>query len=375
MKKTLAAFLCLSLAILSACGTAHEPSSVTAPAHSSLAAVEDITIVYNDSGYPEAPVQADADMLAMDTVMHFRVYARTREEAESTLRASFDEIARLDRLMSTNRRDSDLARLNRIGHAVFSKDSAYLLRRSLEINEVTGGYFNVAVYPLVKAWGFTTAEPHVPSEQEIQALLPLTHLEQVHFDRERREVRFAHNGMGLDFGGIAKGYASQRLMEIFSRHSTVSGLVSLGGNTQLYGGKPDGSPFRVGVQDPAAADRYIGIIRTKDRALITSGIYQRFFEANGRTYHHIIDPATGAPADNSLASATVICNDGTTADALATALMIMGKEQAIAFWRQHSDLFEMVLIEKNRNVSITAGLEDCYIPKDDVLPEVIRREA
>ena len=245
----------------------------------------------------------------------------------------------------------------------------------MEINAQTDGHFNIAVYPLVKAWGFTTQKYNVPSEETITELLPLTEVKDVHFDEKSGKVSLAKKNMGLDFGGIAKGYASQRLMDIFKEDGIPGGLVTLGGNTQLYRSKPDGSDFAVGVQNPQDVEDYVGVIRGSDEAIITSGIYQRFFERDGKKYHHIIDPATGAPADNTLSSATVICQDGTTADALATALMIMGRDEAIAFWQKNADRFEMVLIDKDNKVTITPGLQDRYTPKDRPAPEVLAHGA
>lgn len=375
MKKQVAAILCLSLLVLPACQGSHETGSNSEPAPTSEAAPQAMPIEYSESGYANAPVQADGDMYAMDTVMHFRVYGSDKAQAGKAIEDAFAEIKRLDALMSTNQKQSELAVLNNTGHSTLSKDNAYLLNRAMEINAETDGNFNIAVYPLVKAWGFTTQKYQVPSEETIAKLLPLTNVADVHFDEKTGEIALAKKNMGLDFGGIAKGYASQRLMAIFEQDGIAGGLVTLGGNTQLYRSKPDGEDFSVGVQDPQNVEDYVGVIRSKNEAVITSGIYQRFFEEGGKKYHHIIDPATGAPADNTLASATVICQDGTTADALATALMIMGREKAIAFWQKNADLFEMILIDKDNKVTITSGLQDRYSPKDRPEPEVIAHDA
>lgn len=375
MKKQVTALLCLSLLVLPACNAGSEATSSSEPALTSEAAPQAMPIEYSDSGYAEAPVQADADMYAMDTVMHFRVYGRDKAQASKAIEDAFAEIKRLDALMSTNQKQSELAILNRTGTTTLSKDNAYLLKRAMEINAQTDGNFNIAVYPLVKAWGFTTQKYNVPSEETITKLLPLTEVKDVHFDEKSGKVSLAKKNMGLDFGGIAKGYASQRLMDIFKEDGIPGGLVTLGGNTQLYRSKPDGSDFAVGVQNPQDVEDYVGVIRGSDEAIITSGTYQRFFERDGKKYHHIIDPATGAPADNTLSSATVVCQDGTTADALATALMIMGRDEAIAFWQKNADRFEMVLIDKDNKVTITPGLQDRYTPKDRPAPEVLAHGA
>lgn len=373
MKKQLSAILCLSLLILTACGMVSEEKSTTSTAPRSDASPQALEVQYSDSGFASAPVQADADMYAMDTVMHFRVYGADQKETKQAIEKAVAEITRLDQLMSTNDPNSELAQLNREGRGHFGKDNVYLLQRAKEINELTGGHFNIAVYPLVTLWGFTTDKQQVPSQAEIAERLPLTDPQDVQFKPENGEVAFAQKGMGLDLGGIAKGYASQRLMSIFAEEGVAGGLVSLGGNAQLYRQKPDGSDFIIGVQDPQNAEGYIGVIEAHDCAVITSGIYQRFFEEKGQRYHHIIDPATGAPADNTLASVTVVCQDGTTADALATALMIMGYDDAIAFWQAHADLFDMLLIDKENQVTVTQGLAERYTPQEGTTAEVVHR--
>ncbi|MDU7506244.1 MAG: FAD:protein FMN transferase, partial [Clostridia bacterium] len=213
MKKQVTALLCLSLLVLPACNAGPETTGSSEPAPTSEAAPQAMPIEYSDSGYAEAPIQADADMYAMDTVMHFRVYGRDKAQAGKAIEDAFAEIKRLDALMSTNQKQSELAILNRTGTTTLSKDNAYLLKRAMEINAQTDGNFNIAVYPLVKAWGFTTQKYNVPSEETITKLLPLTEVKDVHFDEKSGKVSLAKKNMGLDFGGIAKGYASQRLMD------------------------------------------------------------------------------------------------------------------------------------------------------------------
>ncbi|MFM9412783.1 FAD:protein FMN transferase [Peptococcus simiae] len=375
MKNQAIALLCAGCLALSACAGPAASPETSSPAPTEAEAPQAMPIEYTDSGYTNAPIQADADMYAMDTVMHFRVYTENKTDAEKAINAAMDEIKRLDALLSTNHKDAELAILNSKGEVDLSDDSAYLYDRSREISKLTGGHFNVAIYPLVKAWGFTTQKFQVPDQATIDKLLPLTDMSLVHFDKDKKTIRFDKEGMGVDFGGIAKGYASQRIMQIFADNKVVGGLVNLGGNTQLFGTKPDGADFNVAIQDPKNEEDFVGIVQRSDCAIITSGIYQRYFEENGQRYHHIIDPATGKPADNSLASASVITADGTTADALATALMIMGKEGAIAFWQAHSDLFDMVLVDKDNRVSITPGLVEDFTTPDRPAPEVIPAHA
>jgi thiamine biosynthesis lipoprotein len=145
-------------------------------------------------------------------------------------------------------------------------------------------------------------------------------------------------------------------MDIFQEYEVTSGIVNLGGNVQLYGTKTDGSLWRVAVQDPADSEAYIGILSVSDKAVITSGGYERYFEEDGTTYHHIIDPTTGYPAENGLISVTIISADGTLADGLSTSIYIMGLDKAISFWESRRDEFDMVLMTDEREIYVTEGI-------------------
>lgn len=166
--------------------------------------------------------------------------------------------------------------------------------------------------------------------------------------------------MQIDFGGIAKGYTSARIMDIFRACGIKSGLVNLGGNVQALGTKKDGSSWRVAVQDPQDTDQYLGVLSIQDKAVITSGGYERYFEQDGRTYHHIIDPKTGYPVENGLISVSIVTADGTLADGLSTSVFIMGKEAATEYWRNHSDEFDMILMTDDREIYVTEGIADSF---------------
>ena len=139
-----------------------------------------------------------------------------------------------------------------------------------------------------------------------------------------------------------------------------SALVNLGGNVQALGGKPGGKPFRVAIENPEEDGAYLGILAVTDLAVITSGDYERFFEKDGRIYHHILDPATGRPAESGLHSVTVVCSDGVMADALSTAIFVMGEEKAASFWRENSPAFQMVLLAEDGTLFVTEGLKDIF---------------
>ena len=295
------------------------------------------------------------DVFAMDTYMTLTAYGTGAEEA---LDAAEEEIIHLDRLLSTGMKTSEVSQINDKGEADVSEDTAFLIERSRELYEDTDGTFDITIYPLMKAWGFTDRNYRVPEEEELKALMADMGADGISV--ESGHVQVAKPGMEIDLGGIAKGYTSQRVIEIMSRHGIEHAIISLGGNVHTKGTKPDGSMWRVAIEDPEDQSGQVGIIEVKDKAVITSGGYERYFEEAGKTYHHIIDPSTGRPADSGLTSVTVVSGDGTLADGLSTALFIMGKEKAVSYWRDHRDAFDMVLVEDDGTVSVTDGIADDF---------------
>ena len=306
---------------------------------------------------------ASQDIFAMDTYMSVTAYGA---DAESAVSDAIAEIERLDALLSTGETDSEIYKLNQNGGGSISEDTSYLFERALEIWKSTDGCFEIGIYPLMQEWGFTDGNYKVPDKETLQKLLPLADSSKIDFNEKDQTVSFEQDGMEIDFGGIAKGYTSGRIMDIFREHGIKSGMVSLGGNVQVLGIKTDGSKWRVAVQNPEDTENYLGVLETQDRAVITSGGYERYFEQDGKTYQHILDPKTGYPADSGLTSVTIVSADGTLADGLSTSLFVMGKEKAVAYWRAHSEEFDAILVEKDGTVSVTENIADQFTPDDAV---------
>ena len=302
-------------------------------------------------GKTEEP--ARQDIFAMDTYMSLAAYG---EQAQEALAAAAREINRLEQELSRTVETSDIWQLNESGSAAVSEETAALLQSAAEYSEKTGGLFDVTVAPLVSLWGITTDSPRVPAESEINALLPLVGSGHVHIDGTAVSL---DDGCAVDLGGIAKGYASDRVAEILREYAVTGGAVSLGGNVYVCGHKPDGSRWSVAVQDPKSTGEYAMTLELTDVFAVTSGGYQRHFTAeDGTEYQHILDPRTGRPAVTDLLSVTVIGQNGTMADAYSTALYVMGEQAACDFWRQSGGEFELVLITSDGRVLYTPGLAD-----------------
>lgn len=283
------------------------------------------------------------EIFAMDTIMDLTVYgplARDAADRGVTL------IRKLNGLFSVTNKNSDIAKLNRAqGKAVkVSKETYELISLCQTISQETDGCLDLSIYPLVKAWGFTTDNMHIPTQEERKEALSHVDYTQIRLlDDQKIQIK---KGMELDLGAAAKGYLSQKLMDLWKGMGVTSAIVSLGGNVQALGQKEDGSDFTVGITDPSDGSSIYGTLKVSDKAVITSGIYQRYFEENGVRYHHIMDRRTGKPAENDLSSVTVISDTGWQADALATALYVMGPEKAKEYQEKHPEI-GMILIYKD----------------------------
>lgn len=210
----------------------------------------------------------------------------------------------------------------------------------------------------------------MPEQSELDELLKYVNSDEIQIQEEPAYSVTLGEGQSIDLGGIAKGYTSDWVEQTFRANGIESGKISLGGNVFVLGTKPDGSDWRVGIKDPRNESGLAAILSLRDAYAITSGGYERYFEENGKTYHHIIDPATGYPADSGLLSVTVVAADngpdwagagnGAMCDAFSTALFVMGEEQALDFWRNGGYDFDLVLVTEDGRVVITAGLADRF---------------
>lgn len=290
-------------------------------------------------------------LFAMDTVMSFTAYGKNSEQAVD---AAMKEVQRLDDLLSTGNPDSEVSQINTRGNGTLSKDTEAILTEAMEIYKETDGLFDVTIYPLMKLWGFPTQKYHVPAESELQEALEKVDASQVVIDGDQVTLGTSQE---MDLGGIAKGYTSARVMEIFREYGITSGMVSLGGNVQTLNTRPDGKPWKIGIQNPNGQQgSLLAVLSVENKAVITSGGYERYFEEDGNTYIHILNPKTGYPADSGLVSVSVISENGMLADALSTSLYLMGEEQAAGYWRTHADEFDMILETEDGTLYVTEGI-------------------
>ena len=521
-KKTISIILAIALsAVLAACGggkSAGQKAEDEAAASKTEAAVSDTAAAAEGTGqekgsaaaaetamgdipFKEEPEHRDdggvsMNVFAMDTYMNLLAYG---DRAEEAIVAAAAEIHRIDDLLSTGNPESEISKINAAGGGEVSDFTAGLIAESQTLYKETGGLFDIAIYPVMKLWGFPTQEYRVPEKAEIETALKLADpsaitvgsapapaapaaaegvtsaaeetapaeapkddsTEDAGVPEEAQEaepqaaegpavpetattpaesaeapaeepaaapekdatapeeaqeaapaaaeastaaapaaeetapaaaagetatgaveetapaeapkvqITFGIPGMEIDLGGIAKGYTSSRVMEIFKEYGVEHGLVSLGGNVQALGGKQDGNPWRVAIQNPESELDYLGVLEIADKCVITSGGYERFFEQDGVRYHHIIDPRTGSPADSGIISSTIISSDGALADGLSTSLFIMGLEEAEKYWRANANKFDFVLEDRSGKLYISEGAAKMITTEMDM--EVVKK--
>ena len=299
-----------------------------------------------------SPEPVQGTFFAMDTMMDFTIYGES-----GLINQSESLIASLESLVSVTDADSELYAINQTGSGMLTEEASSLMKQALEICRRTDGALDLSIYPIVRAWGFTTGSYQVPDEAEIQALLPLVDYRKIQYDAATGTVTLPE-GMEIDLGSVAKGYAGQLAAQMLREHGVQSALLNLGGNVQTVGTKPDGSPWQIGIKDPQGEDAMM-VLSVEDQAVVTSGGYERYFEQDGQTYWHIMDPSTGHPADSGLISVTIVGDEGVVCDGLSTALFVMGLEKAADLWAQSGD-FEAVFVTASGEVYITEGLRDRF---------------
>lgn len=293
------------------------------------------------TGCAAKPSSYTADFFAMDTFMSITAYGADENMAQQAAFACEKQVNALEPALSRTREDSDLYRLNHADGVVCTvSDETYAaIEAAVQYAELTGGAFDPTMAVLTDLWGIGTEQAHVPAQAEIDAALAKVGYENIVLLGDN-QVQLK-NGAQIDLGGIGKGFATDAVADVLAGQSegTVSGaLVQLGGNIGAFGENParEGGGWSIGVADPDDNADFIATVEVRDQSVVTSGDYERFFEQDGKRYHHIFDPATGYPADTGLRSVTVIDENSTRADALTTALFVMGLDKGMAFCAENS---------------------------------------
>ncbi len=268
----------------------------------------------------------------MGTVVQIKVPAGSSDEkarAGLALDRAFDEIARVEGAFSVFKVDSEISRINRMasGGPVTTTDEVLgLIERSIEYSRKTKGAFDITVKPLVDLWYHAKVSQRLPADEKVRDALAKVGSQYISIDRQNKTVRFGREGMGLDLGAIAKGYATDQAIKVLKSNGIQRAIVNSGGDIYCLGRRSATGPWKVGIRHPRDKAKIFAELKLKDMAVDTSGDYEKYFTLNGRRYAHIIDPRTGYPVGDNVVSATVTAREAATADALATALCVLGRE-------------------------------------------------
>ncbi len=298
----------------------------------------------------------------MGTVITERVYG---DNAENVAEQILNRMHGIEDNLSINVKTSSISKLNSSGTSIHSEEIINILETAKKFSDISNGAFDVTIGPLVKEWGVFTENPRIPAKQRIAELLKLVDYKSIVINKEEKTAKLTKDGQLIDLGGIAKGYAADEAVNICLQNGVKSAYINLGGNVSVVGTKPDGSPWRIGLQNPRGLEgEYIGILNIVNKTVVTSGDYERYFIKGGVRYHHIIDPKTGYPSKSDLISSTIVTDKSIEADALSTATFVLGLERSKKLLRSLKGV-EAVFVTKDKKIYVTDNLKKYFTFMDE----------
>ncbi|HKM39447.1 MAG TPA: FAD:protein FMN transferase [bacterium] len=296
------------------------------------------------SGCRGTPPEVRRSEFLLDTVVTITAYG---SEAEEAVVAALAEVRRVGGLLDANDPDSEIAAINSkagfepvpVGDELFE-----LLERCQYYSALSAGAFDITVRPLVELWAIGTERESVPTAEKIKQALELVGYGKMVLDRQTQSVFLPEVGMGIDLGGVGKGYAADQAREVLREYGIDSALIDAGGNIWTLGLRPDGKMWRIGIRHPRPEGKWkaVAVLPSRDLTIVTSGDYERYFIRDGMRYHHIFDPQTGYPAQE-LLSATIIGESSTEADILSTAVFVLGADRGMAVVKQLPNLTSLIV--------------------------------
>lgn len=300
----------------------------------------------------------------MNTIVEQKLFGKNAQTAVDEIRK---ELIDMESKLSMHIDSSEISGINKNAgkQPVKVSDEVFeILKRTKDYSEKSNGVFDITVAPLTTLWGITSDSPKVPDEKEIEDALNKIGSDKLILNEQDKTAYLTEEGCAIDLGGVAKGIAGEKVMEIAIKNGIESGYVSIGGNLTVIGKKPQGEDFYFGVRDPRGdANEYIAKIALPDKIMATSGDYERYFEQDSKRYHHILDTSTGYPSDSDLISVSVISSDGGITDFLSTTFFVAGKETALKYI--NSDEYSLIIVDKDKNVYYSQALENVLEPNSE----------
>ena len=295
--------------------------------------------------------------VALYTVVTVTVYADDKKAADAAIEGTFQELDRLGKLLNFYSNDSEVAMINLhagVRPVKVSQDTIDAVKRALFVAKSTEGAFDPTIGPVVRLWDFE--KQVLPGEEAVREKLPLVDYRDVVIDEGQSTVFLRKEGMAIDLGGVAKGYAADRAVELLKKNGMTAGIIAVGGEVKPFGTKPDGDAWRVGIKDPdpdSGKDDVIAIVKLSGKAISTSGGYEKFFSKDGKTYHHLLNPATGYPAYE-CRSVSIIADSAP--DGFPTGIFVLGPQRGMEVVKRLG--LDAVIVDKDGDVLVTDGIKD-----------------
>ncbi|MEC4677183.1 MAG: FAD:protein FMN transferase [Nitrospirota bacterium] len=294
------------------------------------------------------------ERVLMGTQIIVKAIGDDEKKITEAIEAAFDEVRRLDELMSHYKAESELSRINQnagVRAVPVSRELYDLIAKSIRFSELTDGAFDISFASVGKLWNFR--KKHVPTAESIKAQLPKVNYKKIRLNDQDSSVFLPEAGMEIGLGGIGKGYAMDQAMKVLQKHGIQDAMVMAGGDTLIRGKKGD-EPWKVGLRDPDQADGILAVLPLSDQAISTSGDYERFFFKDGVRYHHILDTKTGFPA-MACRSVSILAREATTSDALSTSVFVLGPKAGLALIETLEGV-DGIIIDKEGKVHLSSGL-------------------
>ena len=317
----------------------------------------------SNNNKPSEPL-SESELL-MGTVVTVSLYDSDNQEI---LNKVFNKVKELESTLSINENGTLVDKINEnagIAPVKVDDDTYTLVKKGIEYSELSNGLFDISVGPIVKLWNIGLPEAKVPTQEEIDAKLPLINYKDIELNDSDKTIYLKKAGMMIDLGGIAKGYTADVISDMLTEEGVNSAIINLGGNVFTHGKKVNGDDWKIGIQNPySERGGIIGTLVTSNKSVVTSGIYERYLEENGIKYHHILSPKTGYPYENEIAGITIVSDNSTDGDALSTSVFAMGVEEGMKFVNS-LDGIDAIFITKDNKVYITNGIKDIFTLSND----------
>ena len=300
------------------------------------------------------------DLYVLGTLIQLKVFG---ENAKVAISESIKRLLEIDDKMSVFKEDSEVALINRNAGGEYqeiSEDTYYVVETSLKYSNMSKGAFDPTIRPLVDVWRIGRENQRVPSKKELEKAMELINYNDISIDKAEKTVRLDKKNQAIDLGAVAKGFAADEVRDILIENKIKSAIIDLGGNIFALGNKQNGMAWNIGIQNPLAdCGEYIGVTSVSNKSVVTSGVYERFLEKDGKKYHHILNPFTGYPVENQLVSTTIVSDKSIDGDALSTTLFTLGVKDGLKFIESIENV-DAILVNSNKEVYITSGLKDKF---------------